>query len=127
MREPSIGKKNDVIVFVRKKIRTKRNTLFNNVYRIGIRIVFTFKATKPNRDTLSANAKRKEKNSKFVFAEHMVKSNMNIFIRMFNAEIRNNMINKSLEKRIGKGRKRIKETPKATFNRFKLNERKIIF
>ena len=100
MREPSISKKNNVIMLIKKKIRAKRNTLFNNIHRISIRIVFAFKATKPNRNTLSANAKRKEKNSKFVFAKHMVKRNMDIIIRMFDTKFRNNMLNKGFEKRI---------------------------
>ena len=39
-------------IFRREKRRTEGNTFLNKRKRISIRVMDTFKATKPNRDTL---------------------------------------------------------------------------
>ena len=46
---------------------------------------------------------------------------------MFNAEMRNNIGNKRFIERISNRRERFKETSKATFDGFQINERKRIF
>ena len=106
---------------------TKGNTLFDEFNRKRFRRTNTFKATKPNRDTLSTNAKRKEKNSKFFFAEHVVKRDMDFVIRMFDRILRNNKGNERGIEGISKRRKRVKEASEAMFNRFEMNQREVIF
>ena len=51
---------------------------------------------------------------------------MNFIVRVFNTEIRNNVRDKQRIEVIGNRSERGEETPKATLNRFKLNEGKII-
>lgn len=53
MREPSISKKNDMIISIKEEVRTKGDTRFNEFKRVGIRIMSTFEATKPNRDAVA--------------------------------------------------------------------------
>ena len=48
-------------------------------------------------------------------------------IGMRTTKMRNNIMNKKFIEGISERRERFKETSKATFNRFKLNKRKIIF
>ena len=106
---------------------TKGNTVFDKFNRKRFRRTNTFKATKPNRDTLSTNAKRKEKNSKFFFAEHVVNRDMDFVVRMFNRIFRNNKGNERGIEGISKRRKRRKEAPEATFNRFEMDQREGMF
>ena len=73
------------------------------------------------------NTKREKKNSKFIFTKHMVKRDVNFIIRMFNFEVRNNRRDKRSIGRVRKRRERFKKSSKTTFNRFKINKRKIVF
>ena len=73
------------------------------------------------------NTKREKKNSKFIFTKHMVKRDVDIIIRMFNFKVRNNRRDKRNIGRVRKRRERFKKSSKTTFNRFKINERKIVF
>ena len=73
------------------------------------------------------DTEREKKNSKFVFAKHVVKRDMNFVVRMFNGETRNNMSNERRVKRVCNRRERGKETSKATFDRFDINGREVIF
>ena len=52
IRKPPVSKKNNVIIFRRKEISTKRDTLFDKRNRISRRIMLTFKTAKPKRDTV---------------------------------------------------------------------------
>lgn len=89
--------------------------------------MLTFEASKPNRDALFTNAKGKEKNSKFVFTKHMVKGDMDFIIGMFNTEKRENVFYQRVVESISNRRKRKEEPSKATFNRFEINKREVIF
>ncbi len=51
---------------------------------------------------------------------------MNFIIKMFDTKIRNNMRDKRREERIRNGGEGRKETSKTTFNRFKMNAKKVI-
>ena len=73
------------------------------------------------------NTKREKKNSKFIFTKHMVKRDVNFIIRMFNFEVRNNRRDKRSIGRVRKRRERFKKSSKTTFNRFKINKRKMVF
>ena len=57
--KPSVSKKDNMIVFRIKEICTKGNTRFNERRGISVRKRRIFKATKPNRNTLFTNTKRK--------------------------------------------------------------------
>ena len=70
---------------------------------------------------LFTNTKGEKKNSKFVFAKHVIKGNIDDIIRVLSGEIGNNVFNEGLEKRVSNRRKRIEEMSKATFNRGKIN------
>lgn len=70
---------------------------------------------------LFTNTKREKKNSKFVFAKHVIKGNIDDIIRVFSREIGNNVFNEGFEKRVSDRGKGIEETSKATFNRGKKN------
>ena len=59
MREPPTSQKNDMIIFISKERRAKGDTRFDEVRRVGIRIMRTFKATKPNRNTAACQYARK--------------------------------------------------------------------
>ena len=52
IRKPPISKENNMIMFIRKKVSTKRDTFFNSRNRISRRIMLTLKTTKPKRDTV---------------------------------------------------------------------------
>ena len=52
IRKPPVSKENNMIMFIRKKVSTKRDTFFNSRNRISRRIMLTFKTTKPKRDTV---------------------------------------------------------------------------
>ena len=116
-----------MIIFVSKELMTKGDALLNKINRERFRRTDTFKTTEPNRYALSPNAKREKQDSKFFFTEHVVKGDMDIVIRMFNRIIRNNEGDKRSIEGISKRRERGKETSKATFNGFKVNEREAIF
>ena len=52
-----------MVILIREQISTKGKTFFNEVNRISIRIVFTFKTTKPQRNTVVYQyEERKEEN-----------------------------------------------------------------
>lgn len=52
IREPSISKKNNGIIFIRKEIKAKRNAIFDKLNRISMRIMLSFETTKPKRNTV---------------------------------------------------------------------------
>ena len=83
--------------------------------------MFAFKTTKPNRNTLFTNTKREKKDSKFIFAKHVIKGNVDILTNVFDAKSRDNVLNKGFEKRVSDERKRIEESSETTFNRREIN------
>lgn len=86
-----------------------------------------FKASKPNRDALFTDTKRKEKDSKFSFAKHMVQGDMNIVVRVFNAIFRDNKSNDGVIKRVSNRREGREETSKTTLNGININQGEMIF
>lgn len=109
----------------RKKRRTERNTLIDKVNGISLRGIEALKAAKPKRNTLLTNTKRKKKDSKFIFAEHVVKRN-SYFVGMNQRKVGSNMFDKELKGRVSRRGERSKETSKTAFNGVKADKREVV-